>query len=188
MRVFGADNVPPVSSTKSFTGHTTSAAGSVESVISILAMLNDFLPVNLNFKNPMEMLSFRPVTDEKPLRPIRHVMTNSFGFGGNDTTCIFSKNIKVMSVYIRAAAQISVQNPLCDDWLENPVSYDVPFQRSIEANYKRFTDPVSSRRMGKILKRAIATSLTVVEASGIHNPDAIIVGTGLGCLETTENF
>lgn len=91
MRVFGADNVPPVSSTKSFTGHTTSAAGSVESVISILAMLNDFLPVNLNFKNPMEMLSFRPVTDEKPLRPIRHVMTNSFGFGGNDTTCIFSK-------------------------------------------------------------------------------------------------
>lgn len=93
-----------------------------------------------------------------------------------------------MSVYIQAAAQISVQNPLCDDWLENPVSYDVPFQRSIEADYKRFLDPVSSRRMGKILKRAIATSLTVVEASGIHNPDAIIVGTGLGCLETTEKF
>ncbi|HRW95335.1 MAG TPA: beta-ketoacyl-[acyl-carrier-protein] synthase family protein [Bacteroidales bacterium] len=91
MRVFGADSVPPVSSTKSYTGHTTSAAGSVESVISILAMLNDFLPVNLNYKNPMEMLSFRPVTDEKPPRPIRHVMTNSFGFGGNDTTCIFSK-------------------------------------------------------------------------------------------------
>lgn len=91
MRVFGADSVPPVSSTKSYTGHTTSAAGGVESVISILAMLNDFLPVNLNYKNPMEMLSFRPVTDEKPPRPIRHVMTNSFGFGGNDTTCIFSK-------------------------------------------------------------------------------------------------
>lgn len=93
-----------------------------------------------------------------------------------------------MGVYIQAAAQISVQNPLCDDWLENPVSYDVPFQRSIEADYKRFLDPVSSRRMGKILKRAIATSATVVEATGINDPDAIIVGTGLGCLETTEKF
>ena len=91
MRVFGADTVPPVSSTKSFTGHTTSAAGSVESVISILALLNNFLPVNLNYSNPMGMLSFRPVTDEKPSRPLSHVMTNSFGFGGNDTTCIFSK-------------------------------------------------------------------------------------------------
>ena len=93
-----------------------------------------------------------------------------------------------MAVYIQAAAQISVQNPLCDDWLDNPVSYDVPFQRSIEADYKRFLDPVASRRMGKILKRAIATSMTVVEATGIKDPDAIIVGTGLGCLETTEKF
>jgi 3-oxoacyl-[acyl-carrier-protein] synthase II len=93
-----------------------------------------------------------------------------------------------MAVYIQAAAQISVQNPLCDDWLDNPVSYDVPFQRCIEADYKRFLDPVASRRMGKILKRAIATSMTVVEATGINDPDAIIVGTGLGCLETTEKF
>lgn len=93
-----------------------------------------------------------------------------------------------MAVYIQAAAQISVQNPLCDDWLENPISYDVPFQRSIEADYKRFLDPVASRRMGKILKRAIATSMTVVEDTGIKDPDAIIVGTGLGCLETTEKF
>ncbi len=93
-----------------------------------------------------------------------------------------------MAVYIQAAAQISVQNPLCDDWLENPISYDVPFHRSIEADYKRFLDPVTSRRMGKILKRAITTSMTVVEATGIREPDAIIVGTGLGCLETTEKF
>ncbi len=91
MRMFGADSVPPVSSTKAFTGHTTSAAGSVEAVISIMALLHDFLPANLNYSNPMEMLSFIPVTDEKPLRPLSHVMTNSFGFGGNDTTCIFSK-------------------------------------------------------------------------------------------------
>ena len=50
MNVFG-NTIPPVSSTKAFTGHTTSASGGVESVISILAMQEGFLPPNLNFKN-----------------------------------------------------------------------------------------------------------------------------------------
>ncbi|HNZ45748.1 MAG TPA: beta-ketoacyl synthase chain length factor [Bacteroidales bacterium] len=93
-----------------------------------------------------------------------------------------------MGVYIQAAAQISVQNPLCDDWLDNPIQYQVPYQRSLEPDYKKFLDPVASRRMGRILKRAIATSVTVAGSSGITNPDAIIVGTGLGCIETTEKF
>ncbi len=91
IRVFGENSVPPVSSTKSFTGHTTSASGSIEAVISILALLHNFTPVNLNFKEKMANLSFTPVTNNKPLRPLKHVLTNSFGFGGNDTSCIFTK-------------------------------------------------------------------------------------------------
>ncbi|MDR0756309.1 MAG: beta-ketoacyl-[acyl-carrier-protein] synthase family protein [Tannerella sp.] len=89
-RVFG-DAIPPVSSTKAFTGHATSAAGSIEAVISLLALQHDFIPVNLHFSTPMEALRFTPATDEKPPRPLRHVMSNSFGFGGNDTSLIFSK-------------------------------------------------------------------------------------------------
>ncbi|MDR2011303.1 MAG: beta-ketoacyl-[acyl-carrier-protein] synthase family protein [Bacteroidales bacterium] len=90
MRVFG-DNIPPVSSTKSFTGHTTSAAGSVESIISILALQNDFIPVNLNFSEKIEKLSFSPAVDMYTNKELKHVLTNSFGFGGNDSACIFSK-------------------------------------------------------------------------------------------------
>ena len=52
-RVFG-DNIPPVSSTKGFTGHTTSASGSIEAVICILALLNDFVPANLGWKEQDE--------------------------------------------------------------------------------------------------------------------------------------
>ncbi len=89
MRVFG-DNIHYVSSTKSFTGHTTSAAGSVEGVISILALQHNFIPVNLNFSQQMEELSFTPATDSKTDRRLKHVLTNSFGFGGNDSSCIFS--------------------------------------------------------------------------------------------------
>ena len=89
MRMFG-NKIPPVSSTKSFTGHTTSAAGSVEAVISILALQHDFIPANLNFKTLMSGLSFTPVK-KNTSKPLHHVLTNSFGFGGNDSACIFSK-------------------------------------------------------------------------------------------------
>lgn len=91
-RVFG-ENPPYVSSTKSFTGHTTSAAGSVESVISILALKNNFIPANLNFKTPMEDVDLVPAQRTIQLPNIKHIMTNSFGFGGNDSSCIFSKII-----------------------------------------------------------------------------------------------
>ena len=89
MRVFG-DKIPPVSSIKGFTGHTTSAAGSVESVVSILSLQHQFIPVNLNFSQKIDELSFLPTTSDKSSKTIMHVLTNSFGFGGNDSSCIFS--------------------------------------------------------------------------------------------------
>jgi len=85
------DKIPSVSSTKSFTGHTTSAAGGVESVISILALQHNFIPVNLNFSEKMPELPFTPATNQQPSKPLQHILKNSFGFGGNDTSLIFSK-------------------------------------------------------------------------------------------------
>ena len=92
MRLFG-DKIPPVSSTKSFTGHTTSAAGCVEAVISILALQHNFIPVNLNFSEKMPELSFAPVSSQLQITnyELRNVLSNSFGFGGNDSSLIFSK-------------------------------------------------------------------------------------------------
>ena len=83
-------NIPPVSSTKAFTGHTTSAAGGVEAVISILALQHNFIPVNLNFSTQMSELEFAPAISEKPEKLLKNVLSNSFGFGGNDTALIFS--------------------------------------------------------------------------------------------------
>lgn len=89
-QVFGS-SIPPVSSTKSFTGHATSAAGGVEAVISTLALQHSFIPVNLNFATPMPELAFTPAATEQPPEPLQHVLSNSFGFGGNETSLIFSK-------------------------------------------------------------------------------------------------
>jgi len=90
MKLFG-DRIPPLSSIKSYLGHTTSAAGSVEAIISLLVMEHNFLPVNLNFSHPIEEHSFVPVTNPTPERPLRHILSNSFGFGGNNSAIVLSK-------------------------------------------------------------------------------------------------
>lgn len=86
-RLFGAA-VPPVSSTKGFTGHTTSASGSIEAVICLLALQEQFLPISLNWSRPMEE-GLIPVVDMTPRRPLRRVLCNAFGFGGNDSSLLF---------------------------------------------------------------------------------------------------
>jgi len=83
--------VPPFSSTKSFTGHTLGAAGAIEAVISLLAMKNHILPPNLNFKNRISELTISPVADVVSNYECQHILSNSFGFGGNNTSIIFSK-------------------------------------------------------------------------------------------------
>jgi len=88
-RSFGSA-IPPLSSTKAFTGHTLGAAGAVEAVFSVLALQHQMLLPGLNFSIPMEELHFQPVTKPVPA-DLKHVMSNSFGFGGNNTSLIFSK-------------------------------------------------------------------------------------------------
>jgi len=89
-RIYG-ENHPPVSSTKSYTGHTTSASGSIEAVICILALTQQFLPPNINWSTPMEN-GIIPLSELRTGVDIRHIQSNAFGFGGNDSSIILSKN------------------------------------------------------------------------------------------------
>ena len=88
-RVFG-ETVPDFSSTKAYTGHTLAAAGAIEAVYAVLAMQNDVVYPNLNFKTQMKEFSITPQTTLKE-KQINTVLSNSLGFGGNCSTLIFSK-------------------------------------------------------------------------------------------------
>ena len=89
-KLFG--NPPPFfSSTKPFTGHTLGCSGALEAVISILALQHNLAFPNLNFSTTMQEVSIRPETSLVENMEIRHVMSNSLGFGGNNTSLIFSK-------------------------------------------------------------------------------------------------
>lgn len=92
------------------------------------------------------------------------------------------------SVKILSAKQISIQAPLLEEWMDNPLSYNEDYVRAVDPDFKQFISAGDARRMGKLLKRALATSLSALHEGGIDNPDAIITGTGFGSIENTELF
>lgn len=86
-----SEGLPPVSSTKPYTGHTLGAAGGIEAVLCCLSLREDIVFPNLGWQTPMKELSFLPNQELKKNRRLRHVLSNSFGFGGNDTSLILSR-------------------------------------------------------------------------------------------------
>ena len=91
-------------------------------------------------------------------------------------------------IYILAATQISLQQPLSEAWMTDPVPTESDYTRCQDPNFREWLNPMESRRMGKIMKRALVTAMKVMKDTGISQPDAIITGTGLGCIENTQLF
>ncbi len=173
-RIFG-NELPPVSSTKGFTGHTTSASGSIEAVICLLAMKHHFIPQNLGWKHPMTD-GITPTMGSKDCE-LHHVLCNAFGFGGNDSALLFSSQPSATALHekwtdqeIRQLAKVEICS---EDGLEE---------------IRNYVKPMEVRRMGRIMKSSLLSSLKALEQAGITTPDAIITGTALGCLENSEKL
>lgn len=84
------DRIPPVSSTKGFFGHALAASGAIEAVVCVEALRRQELPPNPGFTTLDPALGITPVTTLRPAS-LTHVMSNSFGFGGNNAVLIFSR-------------------------------------------------------------------------------------------------
>lgn len=89
-RLFG-DDVPPFSSTKPFTGHTLAAAGGIEAVLSVMALERGTIYPSLGFSAEDDG-GLRPCTEMRRGVGIGSVLTNSFGFGGNDSSLLFTRD------------------------------------------------------------------------------------------------
>ncbi|KST59205.1 3-oxoacyl-ACP synthase [Methylobacterium sp. GXS13] len=87
--VFG-DRVPslPVTSNKSMIGHTLTAAGAIEAAVSLLTIRNGRIPPTINHRVPDPALGLDVVETARDL-PVRTVLSNSFGFGGQNTCLVF---------------------------------------------------------------------------------------------------
>jgi len=92
-------------------------------------------------------------------------------------------------IYINGVGCISPQPTLDNQsFLEETVSVESNRLKAIDPNYKEFVPPEMVRRMGRIIKMGVATAKTSLADAGCQIPDAIITGTGLGCIEDTEKF
>lgn len=172
-RVFG-DEMPMVSSTKSFTGHTTSASGSIETVICILAMQHHFVPANLGWKNPMEN-GILPTMETQNV-DLENVLCNSFGFGGNDSSLVISLHPKESASEIMRDVKIKVLSKV-----------EINSEEQL-TDIRKYVKPLEVRRMGKIMKSSLLSSLEALQRAGIEVPDSIITGTAYGCLENSERL
>lgn len=93
-----------------------------------------------------------------------------------------------MGFFIDSAKQISNQKPLCDEWMTAPQWVDTLHSRFVTPDFKTFLSPNVSRRMGSLLKCSISSALSCVREKGDIVPDAVLTGTGLGCIGSTEKF
>lgn len=175
-RVFSG-NIPSVSSTKPFTGHTTSASGAIETVICILALREQFVPANLGWSHPMKGGIVPSQGEER--RELSNILCNSFGFGGNDTSLILSRHrspvvqdefLKYDDDDIRVLAKVEIRS-------EEELS-----------ETSKYVKPLEARRMGKLMKSSLLSSLKALEACGVKVPDAIVTGTAWGCVENSEHL
>ena len=172
-RIFG-DKLPLISSTKSFTGHTTSASGSIEAVICILAMQNHFVPANLGWAHQMEK-GITPTLGEQSVT-LENVLCNSFGFGGNDSSLLFSTHPTTTEEPVETRKEVKVLSRVeltSEDQL---------------ADIRKYVKLLEARRMGKIMKSSLLSSLEALAQAGVDKPDAIITGTMYGCLEYSERL
>ena len=190
--------LPPLSSTKSATGHTTSASGSVEAVICLLALQHHFLPANLHWSSAMDE-DFTPVLVPTPAPQLRHVLCNAFAFGGNDTALVFSQYDTAQSEEqpspIPAPRAVYLHQLLRPEDLAPEDLPKIP--------------PMVARRLTPLLKRGLQVSLAVLAKvaqsersnsatsseqaatplpSPYAQPQAIVVGTAMGCVTDTERF
>jgi 3-oxoacyl-[acyl-carrier-protein] synthase II len=81
----------PMSSTKSMTGHLLGAAGAVETIICALAVKEGFVPATINYKVPDPECDLDIVPNIGRYQSVRHVITNSFGFGGHNASLVISR-------------------------------------------------------------------------------------------------
>jgi len=194
--LFGPAQVPPFSSTKRCFGHTLAASGAIEAVVCIEALRRQQIPPNPGFSELDPAIGLTPVTELRSTK-LTHVMSNSFGFGGNNAALIFSTadtqpqtrptpnapalvtGIGVIAPETAAVCERTILPPLPPDSVKVHACGPLTDAASLTPNQRR--------RLSRIIQMAI------LAARRSHTPDptqrlSIALGTGFGCLDEGAVF
>lgn len=191
--VFG-NRVPPVSSTKGFFGHALAASGAIEAVVCVEALRRQEIPPNPGFITLDPAIGLEPVTALRRA-PLTHVMSNSFGFGGNNAVLIFSRpdtpsrtraprpgTVAVTGIGVIGPGSVSSRE------IEPPLPPGTVTVHSCGALADvAQLSPNQRRRLSRLVHMALLSARRARPANPAQRLAAAI-GTGLGSLEDAGAF
>ena len=191
-QLFG-ERIPPVSSTKRFFGHALAASGAIEAIVCIEALRRQEVPPNPGFTALDPAIGIEPVTSHRRA-PLTHVMSNSFGFGGNNAVLIFSRAdvtpltrpVQLKPVAITGLGVIGPGTAApCD--IEPPLPAGKVLAHDCGTLDTTTLNPTQRRRTSRLIQMAL------IAARRSHHPVSpdrlsVAIGTGMGCLSSAAAF
>jgi 3-oxoacyl-(acyl-carrier-protein) synthase len=193
-QVFGP-SPPALSSIKGLTGHTLAAAGGLEAVVSVIALRDGLLPANTGLDTVDPKLEISPVVE--PTRaPVEVVLSNSFGFGGNNASVILSKPATVgeaapvllPALRVASAACLTGRGAL-DETLAALAAGTSAGGLVPDTAFAKAAPAAFIRRLKRLPRLVLALANTAQAGSGSTiAPDFLAVGTAWGPLCETQEF
>jgi 3-oxoacyl-(acyl-carrier-protein) synthase len=189
---------PPLSSIKGATGHSLAASGAIEAVAAVIAVAKDFLPANTGWHKPDPALGLTPLTRPTSRRTTA-VLSNSFGFGGNNGCLVITKADSLAPpppASRRSSAGLAVHGCSCLTGAGNTAATMSRFAQRLAVAGMVDLDGLSENlppRLVRRLKRLPRMTLSLASAahtdSGFEaNPSSVFMGTGWGALSETYDF
>jgi acyl transferase domain-containing protein len=194
-KLFG-QRLPLLSSTKRFFGHALAASGAMEAVVCVEALRRQAVPPNPGFHTVDPLIGIEPVTASQPAR-LTHVLSNSFGFGGNNAVLLFSRpeagvrprlpepvSIRVRGLGVVGPGAVTVR------------AVDAPLPPGKVTVHDcgalpdvQLLSPNQRRRSTRLMQMAlIAARRSGSQPSPPAQSLAVVVGTGMGSLQAAEAF
>ncbi|MCJ7830034.1 MAG: beta-ketoacyl synthase chain length factor, partial [Desulfobacterales bacterium] len=190
------DRMPPLSSTKGAMGHTLAAAGAIEAVIGALCIDQDLVPANVGYRNFDPLLKLEPVST--PLQaPVRTMMSNSFGFGGNNAALVIgtSPNPSVASSGRRVEPFAVIGHACITGAGHTQETREAFFANQScsgcldEGQLSKGLSPRVIRRLKRLPRLALALTANACRGTApAQMPRAVSMGTGWGALSETHDF
>ena len=193
LKALFAGRIPPISSTKRFFGHALAASGAIEAVVCIEALRRQELPPNPGFKTLDPAIGIEPVTSLQ-CAPLTHVMSNSFGFGGNNAVLIFSRpdvepltqSVQIGPVAVTGMGVIGPGASIPRD-IDPPLPPGKVLSHDCGSLDTTMLTANQRRRTSRLIQMAL------IAARRSHNPNpagktAVAIGTGMGCLGSAAMF
>ncbi|MFC1888477.1 beta-ketoacyl synthase N-terminal-like domain-containing protein [Thermodesulfobacteriota bacterium] len=193
--LFGED-VPFLSSTKGTFGHSLAAAGAMEAVTAALCIKHGLVPGNIGCSEPDPELRIRPILSPRKA-DVKMVLSNSFGFGGNNASVVLGRPRTETKVRPRGETRkLAVLGSACITGAGNTrkslsaFKSNMPLLGALSSEeITRGLSPKDLRRMKRLPRMALAlATAALADCSGENTPRAIFLGTGWGPLSETGDF